>query len=74
MVSGISFYEELNAFKTDQAFKGNSMSYKVELINKKDPLIPSEASSQSMLQLLDHYQQVSTWNCLINWELKKRTD
>ena len=74
LVSESPFYEELNVVKTDQAFKGNAIPYKVELINKKDPWIPSEASSQSILQLLDHYQQVSTWNCLLNWELKKRTD
>ena len=74
MVSEIPFYEEFNVVKTDQAFKVKAMPYKVELIDKKDPLIPSEASSQSILQLLDRYQQVLTWNCLLNWEIKKRTD
>ena len=74
MVSEIPFYEEFNVVKTDQAFKENPMPYKVELIDKKDPLIPPEASSQSILQLLDRYQQVLTWNCLLNWEIKKRTD
>ena len=38
-LSELLFYEELSAVKTDQAFKGYAMSYKVELIEKKDPLI-----------------------------------
>ena len=33
--SKLRFYEELNVIKTDHAFKGNAMSYKVELVGKK---------------------------------------
>ena len=29
------FYEQLNIIKTNQAFKGYAMSYKVEIIEKK---------------------------------------
>ena len=32
---GLPFYEQLNIIKTDQAFKGYAMSYKVEIIEKK---------------------------------------
>ena len=31
----IPFYEELIVIKTDHAFKGYAMSYKVELVEKK---------------------------------------
>ena len=31
----LSFYEQLSVIKTDQAFKGYAMSYKVEIIEKK---------------------------------------
>ena len=33
--------------KTDQAFKGYAMSYKVEIIGKKDPVVQLEASKLS---------------------------
>ena len=35
----LPFYEELNGIKTDHAFRGYAMSYKVEIVEKKDPLI-----------------------------------
>ena len=36
----LSFYEQLSVIKTDQAFKGYAMSYKVEMIEKKkDPIV-----------------------------------
>ena len=31
----LPFYEQLSIIKTDQAFKGHAMSYKVEIIEKK---------------------------------------
>ena len=31
----LSCYEQLDAIKTDQAFSGHAMSYKVEIIEKK---------------------------------------
>ena len=31
----LPFYEQLSVMKTDQAFKGYAMSYKVEIIEKK---------------------------------------
>ena len=34
----LPFYEELSIIKTDQTSKGYAMSYKVEIIDKKDPL------------------------------------
>ena len=35
LVSGLLFYEELNVIKTDHAFRGYAMSYKVEIVEKK---------------------------------------
>ena len=34
----LPFYEQLSITKTDQAFKGYLMSYKVEIIEKKGPI------------------------------------
>ena len=36
------FYEELNIRKADHTFKEYAMSYKVEIVKKKDPLIQLE--------------------------------
>ena len=33
------FYEQLSVIKTDQAFKGYAMSYKVETTERKDPTV-----------------------------------
>ena len=33
------FYEQLNIIKTNQAFRGYAMSYKVEIVERKDPIV-----------------------------------
>ena len=38
LLSELLFYEKLNVIKTNHAFKEYAMSYKVELVEKKDPL------------------------------------
>ena len=40
----LSFYEQLSVIKTNEAFRGYAMSYKVEIIDRKDPIIQLEAS------------------------------
>ena len=35
----LPFYEQLSTIKTDQAFKWYTMSYKVEIIEQKDPFL-----------------------------------
>ena len=35
LLSELPFYEELNVIKTNHAFRGYAMSYKVELVEKK---------------------------------------
>ena len=47
MLSKLPFYEELNVIKTDHAFRGYAMSYKLKIIEKKDPIKQLEASKSS---------------------------
>ena len=44
LLSELPLYEELNVIKTNQAFRGYAMTYKVELVEKKDPIEQLEAS------------------------------
>ena len=50
LFSELLFYEELSVVKTDKAFR-YAMTYKVELIDKKDPLSHLEASKSSIKDL-----------------------
>ena len=45
------FYEQLSIIKTNQAFTGYAMSYKVEIIEKKDLVVQLEASKSSIKDL-----------------------
>ena len=47
MLSGLPFYEELNVIKIDHVFRGHAMSYKVELVEEKDPIEQLEPSKSS---------------------------
>ena len=38
LLSELPFYEELNLIKIDDMFRGNAISYEVEIIEKKDPI------------------------------------
>ena len=51
MLSELRFYEELTLIKTDHAFRGYEISYKVELVEKKDPIEQLEASKSSIKDL-----------------------
>ena len=53
LLSELPFYVELSVIKTYHAFKGYAMSYKVELVEKKDPLIQLEAIKSSSKDLLN---------------------
>ena len=48
MLSELPFYEQLSTLKKDETFKKYVMSYKVELIEKKDPINQLEASKSSI--------------------------
>ena len=47
----LPFYEQLDVIKADQAFSGYAMSYKVEIIEKKDPIVQLKASKLSIKNL-----------------------
>ena len=40
----LSFFEQLSIRKTNQAFRGYALSYKVEIVERKDPTVELEAS------------------------------
>ena len=47
----LPFYEQLSVIKTNQAFRGYAMSYKVEIIDKKDPIVQLEVSKSIVKDL-----------------------
>ena len=49
----LPFYEQLNVIKTDQAFSGYAISYKVEIVERKDLIIQLEASKSSIKNLFN---------------------
>ena len=44
----LPFYEQLSVIKKYQAFRRYAMSYKVEIIERKDPIVQLEASKSSI--------------------------
>ena len=52
MLFKLPFYEELNVIKTIHAFRGYTISYKIVLVEKKDPIKQWEASKSSIKDLL----------------------
>ena len=55
LLSELPFYEELNVTKTNHAFRGYAMSYKVEMIEKKDPIQQLEANKTSFKNLFSDF-------------------
>ena len=52
----LSFYELLSVIKTDQAFTGYAMTYKIEITEKKeDPILQLEASKLSIKDLFSDF-------------------
>ena len=47
----LPFYEQLSIIKTNQAFSGYAASYKVEIVERKDPIVQLEASKLSIKNL-----------------------
>ena len=47
------FYDQLNIIKTDHAFSGYAMSYKVKIVDKKDLIVQLEASKSSIKDLFN---------------------
>ena len=50
----LPFYNELSVVKKSNAFKGYARSYKIELIESKDPLVQSEANISSIKGLFNY--------------------
>ena len=53
MLSELPFYEELSLIKTNHAFSGYAISYKVELVEKKDPIKQLEPSKAYIKDLFN---------------------
>ena len=50
----LPFHDQLSIIKTDQAFSGYAMSYKVEIVERKDPIVQLEASKLSIKDLFSN--------------------
>ena len=50
-LAGLPFYQELSVIKTNQVVRGYAMSYKVEIIERKDEIVQLEASKSSIKDL-----------------------
>ena len=53
LIPELHFYDQLNIIKTSRAFSGYAMSYKVEIVNKKDLIVQLEASKSSIKDLFN---------------------
>ena len=51
LLAKLPLYEQLSITKLNQAFQGHAMSYEVELIEQKDPIVQLEASKSSIKDL-----------------------
>ena len=54
LLSEQPFYEQLNIIKTNQAFRGYAMSYKVEIVERKDLILQLKASKSSIKDLFSN--------------------
>ena len=50
----LPFFEQLSVIKTNHTFRGYAMSYKVEVIKKKDSVVELEASKLSIKDLFSN--------------------
>ena len=54
LLAELPFHERLSIIKTDQAFSRYVMSYKVEIVERKDPIVQLEASKLSIKDLFSN--------------------
>ena len=54
LLAELPFYNQLNIIRTDHAFSGYAMSYKVEIVDKKDLIVQLEASKSSIKDLFSN--------------------
>ena len=66
LLAELPFYEQLSIIKTNQAFKGYAMSYKVEIVEGKDLILQLEASKSSIKDLFsDLLNEIKGFKCQI---------
>ena len=53
LVAELPFYDQLNIIRTKQALSGYAMSFKVEIVDKKDLIVQLEASRSSIKDLFN---------------------
>ena len=53
LLAELSFYDQLNIIKIDQAYKGYARLYKVEIVDRKDLIVQLEASKSSIKDLFN---------------------
>ena len=53
LLAELCFYKRLSIIKTDQAFRGYAMSYKVEIVDKKGLIVQLEASRSIIKDLFN---------------------
>ena len=51
LLAELAFYKRLSVIKTNHAFSGYARSYKVEIVERKDPIVQLEASKLSIKNL-----------------------
>ena len=51
LLQELPFYDELSIVKTSNTFSGYARSYKIEIVNKRDPLVQLKFSKQSLIDL-----------------------
>ena len=54
LLAELRFHYQLNIIKTDQAFSRYARSYKVEIVERKDPIVQLEASKLSTKNLFNN--------------------
>ena len=51
LLEELPFYNELSIVKNNSAFSGYARSYKIEIVDKKDPIVQLKASELSIKDL-----------------------
>ena len=54
LLAELPFHDQLSIIKTDQTFSGYAMSYKVKIVERKDPIVQLEASKLSIKDLFSN--------------------
>ena len=53
LLAELPFYDQLNIVSADHTFSGYAMSYKVEIVDKRDLIVQLEASKSSIKDLFN---------------------